>query len=425
MALLVVSALGPRGYVQGFLEAPFGVQRLPSIYGLAGAAFTIIVVTYPYALLTLRAALRRMDTAPEDTSRTLGAGPWPTFFRVTLPRLRPPLAAGGLIVALYALSDFGAVSFLRYETFTWGDLPPVPEPLRPGIGGCAVDRPDRPGAGPVLGRSAGARPGAGPGRGGADAEAAPGRPAGALALGGGWLRGVGRGRHARPAGLGPCVPARAGSSERGRVDRVALAAGRELRAGFGGGRGGHGGSGYPAFRTGGAAPEHRHIAAVPRGLAGFRAAGHRGGAGPGVLRGELPRRALPDVVDPRVRLRRAVPAHRRRPHPLVAVQRRAPRRGGSQNAGTHAHVGARIGHGPTRPPRDPGGDGVGVPHDDEGTAGHADPEPAGVPHAGHGGVVRERGRVLRARGGPGPAADRAGVRADGVSRRARPREAEA
>ena len=120
MALLVVSALGPRGYVQGFLEAPFGVQRLPSIYGLAGAAFTIIVVTYPYALLTLRAALRRMDTAPEDTSRTLGAGPWPTFFRVTLPRLRPPLAAGGLIVALYALSDFGAVSFLRYETFTWG-----------------------------------------------------------------------------------------------------------------------------------------------------------------------------------------------------------------------------------------------------------------------------------------------------------------
>ena len=119
MALLIVSALGPRGYVQGFLEAPFGVQRLPSVYGLTGAAFAIVVVTYPYALLTVRAALRRMDTAPEDTSRTLGVGPWPTFFRVTLPRLRPPLAAGGLIVALYALSDFGAVSFLRYETFTW------------------------------------------------------------------------------------------------------------------------------------------------------------------------------------------------------------------------------------------------------------------------------------------------------------------
>ena len=119
MAFLVVFALGPRGFLQGALEAPFGVQRLPSIYGLPGAAFVIVSVTYPYGLLTLRAALRRMDTAAEDVSRTLGVGPWRTFFRVTLPRLRPAMAGGGLIVALYALSDFGAVSLLRFETFTW------------------------------------------------------------------------------------------------------------------------------------------------------------------------------------------------------------------------------------------------------------------------------------------------------------------
>jgi iron(III) transport system permease protein len=36
-----------------------------------------------------------------------------------LPALRPAIAAGSLLVALYALSDFGAVSLLRYETFTW------------------------------------------------------------------------------------------------------------------------------------------------------------------------------------------------------------------------------------------------------------------------------------------------------------------
>jgi len=36
-----------------------------------------------------------------------------------LPLLRPGIAAGGLLVALYTLSDFGAVSLLRYETFTW------------------------------------------------------------------------------------------------------------------------------------------------------------------------------------------------------------------------------------------------------------------------------------------------------------------
>ena len=119
MALVVVSALGPRGTVQGLLQGPFGVDRLPSIYGLAGASVVIIIVTYPYALLTLRATMRRMNAAAEDASRTLGVGPWVTFFRVTFPRLRPALAAGGLIVGLYALSDFGAVSLLRFETFTW------------------------------------------------------------------------------------------------------------------------------------------------------------------------------------------------------------------------------------------------------------------------------------------------------------------
>ena len=42
-----------------------------------------------------------------------------TFFRVILPLLRPSIAGGSLLVALYTLSDFGAVSLLRYETFTW------------------------------------------------------------------------------------------------------------------------------------------------------------------------------------------------------------------------------------------------------------------------------------------------------------------
>jgi UMF1 family MFS transporter len=37
---------------------------------------------------------------------------------VVLPQLRPALAAGGLLVALYAISDFGAVALLRYDTLT-------------------------------------------------------------------------------------------------------------------------------------------------------------------------------------------------------------------------------------------------------------------------------------------------------------------
>jgi len=41
-----------------------------------------------------------------------------TFFRVTLPQLKPAIIAGALLVALYSLSDFGAVSLLQYDSFS-------------------------------------------------------------------------------------------------------------------------------------------------------------------------------------------------------------------------------------------------------------------------------------------------------------------
>jgi len=117
MALTVVAALGPRGMVQGWLE-PFGVQRLPEIYGFWGAVFTLSAVSFPYLFLVLRAALSSLDPSEEEASRSLGRGPWATFARVVLPPLIPAIAAGGLLVSLYVLSDFGAVSTLRYDSFT-------------------------------------------------------------------------------------------------------------------------------------------------------------------------------------------------------------------------------------------------------------------------------------------------------------------
>ena len=117
--LLVVVALGPRGMFQQLLEGLFGVERLPEVYGFPGATLTLTLLSYPFVLLTVRSALLRMDPALEETSRGLGHGAWPTFVRITLPQLRPAIGAGGLLVALYTLSDFGAVSLLRYETLTW------------------------------------------------------------------------------------------------------------------------------------------------------------------------------------------------------------------------------------------------------------------------------------------------------------------
>jgi iron(III) transport system permease protein len=114
---VLVSMFGPRGLLQDAL-APLGVERLPEIYGLPGAALALTLFSYPYVLLTVRGALRGMDPALEEASRSLGSGGWATFFRVTLPQLRPAIVAGALLVALYSLSDFGAVSLLQFDSFS-------------------------------------------------------------------------------------------------------------------------------------------------------------------------------------------------------------------------------------------------------------------------------------------------------------------
>ena len=118
-AFLFISAFGPRGMLQQLLEGPLGIERLPEVYGLFGATLTLSLLSYPYLLLTLRGAWSSLDPSAEESARSLGHGPWSAMLRVTLPQLWPAIAAGSLLVALYTLSDFGAVSLMRYPTFTW------------------------------------------------------------------------------------------------------------------------------------------------------------------------------------------------------------------------------------------------------------------------------------------------------------------
>jgi iron(III) transport system permease protein len=117
-ALTIVSAMGPRGIAQQWLEGPFGVDRLPPIYGFFGSWWALTLFSYPYVYLGVVAALRGIDPCLEEASRSLGHGPWQSFARVLLPQLRPAIAAGALLAALYTVSDFGVVSLMRYDVFT-------------------------------------------------------------------------------------------------------------------------------------------------------------------------------------------------------------------------------------------------------------------------------------------------------------------
>lgn len=93
-------------------------STFPGWEGFWPTAIVLIVSTFPYVHLPVSAALSRIDPALEDMARSLGSGPWRTFFTVTLRQTTPAAIAGALLASLYVLSDFGAVSILRYETFT-------------------------------------------------------------------------------------------------------------------------------------------------------------------------------------------------------------------------------------------------------------------------------------------------------------------
>ncbi len=84
----------------------------------AGALAVVTFAYYPLVYLPVAAALRGLDPALEETARALGEGAWSCYRRVVLPQLRPALLGGVLLVALNALTEFGAFALLRFRTFT-------------------------------------------------------------------------------------------------------------------------------------------------------------------------------------------------------------------------------------------------------------------------------------------------------------------
>ena len=116
MAFAFVAALGPRGALSEALRG-LGLPGLPSIYGLGGAVLVLSLATYPYVLLATRAALLRADPQVEEAGRALGDTPLAAFRRVALPLMLAAVTAGALLAVLYALSDFGAVAILQFDSF--------------------------------------------------------------------------------------------------------------------------------------------------------------------------------------------------------------------------------------------------------------------------------------------------------------------
>jgi len=86
--------LGPSIYVfQIETEIATGLPMLGTTAGLIAAHVLIVV---PWAARLVTASLASFDPAIEEAAKNLGATPWTTFWRITLPAIRPGIVAGAL-----------------------------------------------------------------------------------------------------------------------------------------------------------------------------------------------------------------------------------------------------------------------------------------------------------------------------------------
>ena len=112
------------GPVQTSLRAwtglEYGEYWFPQIRSRGGAIAMLSLVLYPYVYLLARAAFLEQSVCVLEVSRTLGAGPWRSFFRVALPLARPAVITGVSLALMETLADYGTVQYFGVDTFTTG-----------------------------------------------------------------------------------------------------------------------------------------------------------------------------------------------------------------------------------------------------------------------------------------------------------------
>ena len=103
VGLAIILLFGLQGFVTSTL---LGLQTR-GIFGFPGLALAQILSFSPVAFLVIASVVEAVNPALEEASLTLRAGRWETFWKVTLPLLRPGLANAFLLTIIESLADFG------------------------------------------------------------------------------------------------------------------------------------------------------------------------------------------------------------------------------------------------------------------------------------------------------------------------------
>ncbi len=107
---------------QGVLGPWLAERGIKVIFAVPGILLATLFVTAPFVARELIPLMEEQGAEEEEAARSLGAGGFQMFFRVTLPKIRWGLLYGAILLNARAIGEFGAVSVvsghIRGETNT-------------------------------------------------------------------------------------------------------------------------------------------------------------------------------------------------------------------------------------------------------------------------------------------------------------------
>ena len=106
--IALTAVYAPHGWIGRWL-APLGIQVA---FTRLGVFVALTFIGLPFIVRTVQPVLEDFDLEIEESAASLGANRWQTFWRVTLPMLRPALLTGFTLAFARALGEYGSVVFI-------------------------------------------------------------------------------------------------------------------------------------------------------------------------------------------------------------------------------------------------------------------------------------------------------------------------
>ena len=106
--IALTAIYAPNGWIGHWL-APLGIKVA---YTRLGVLVALTFIGLPFIVRTVQPVLEDFDAEIEESAASLGANRWQTFWRVTLPMLRPALLTGFTLAFARALGEYGSVVFI-------------------------------------------------------------------------------------------------------------------------------------------------------------------------------------------------------------------------------------------------------------------------------------------------------------------------